>query len=317
MPVTLNEIDKIEILALQDNYIDLLSPDSNEIISRALPVKNNEVNTTILAEHGFAAVITVTKENTSRSMLFDFGFSEKGAAFNAEAMDIDLSVIEATAISHGHLDHVGGMVELMKMVGKKNIDLVLHPEAFRDPRFLKVSEEKKLKFLSFKREKPGLAGLHIVEAAEPYPMLDGNIVFLGSIPRETEYEHGAPNLYYSDKGNVKPDDFADDTSLIAHLKGKGLIIISGCAHAGIINTIRYAQKVSGISTVFAVYGGFHLAGKHMATVVEKTTTDLQKINPEYIIPGHCTGHNAIGRIEQTMPEKLIINMAGTRITFTA
>jgi 7,8-dihydropterin-6-yl-methyl-4-(beta-D-ribofuranosyl)aminobenzene 5'-phosphate synthase len=317
MPVMLHEIDRIEILALQDNYIDLLSPDSDEIITRALPVKNNEVNTTIIAEHGFASVITVTKGNTSKSMIFDFGFSDTGAAFNARAMDIDLSVIDATAISHGHLDHVGGMIELMKMVGKKNIDLVLHPEAFRDPRFLKVSEEKKLKFLSFKREKPALAGLHIVEAAEPYPMLDGDILFLGSIPRETEFEHGAPNLYYSDKGDIKQDDFADDTSIIAHLKGKGLIVISGCAHSGIINTIRYAQKVSGINTVYVVYGGFHLAGKNMETVVEKTIRALQEINPVYIVPGHCTGRYAINSIEKTMPQKLIINMAGTRLTFSA
>ena len=317
MPVTMNEIDKIEILALQDNYIDLLSQDSNDIISRALPVKDNEVKTTIIAEHGFAAVITVARDSQSRSMLFDFGFSEMGAVLNARAMDIDLSVIEATAISHGHLDHVGGMVELMKMVGKKNIDLVLHPEAFRDPRLLKVSEEKKLKFLSFKREKPELAGLNVIEAADPYPMLDNNILFLGSIPRTTEYEKGAPNLYYSDKGEVKPDDFADDTSLVAHLKGKGLVVISGCAHSGIINTVKYAQKVTGIDTVFAVYGGFHLAGNNMETVVEKTTYALQEIDPVYIITGHCTGRDAIASIEKAMPEKLIVNMSGTKTTLGA
>ena len=317
MPVTLNEIDKIEILALQDNYIDLLSQDSNDIIARALPVKDQEVKTTILAEHGFAAVITTTKGNTSKSMIFDFGFSETGAAQNAKAMDLDLSAIEATAISHGHLDHVGGMVELMKLVGKKKIDLILHPQAFRDPRYLKVSEEIKLKFLSFKRDKPQLAGLHIVEAADPYPLLGGDIVFLGSIPRETEYEKGAPNLYFSDKGQVIPDDFADDTSIIAHIKGKGIIVISGCAHSGIINTVRYAQKVSGVDTVFAVYGGFHLAGKNMEKVVEQTISALKEIDPEYIIPGHCTGRDAISSIEKIMPEKLIVNMSGTKITLKA
>ena len=317
MPVTLNEIDKIEILALQDNCIDLLAQDSNDTVTRALPVKDMEIRTSILAEHGFASVITATKGSKSRSIIFDFGFSEIGAALNAQAMDLDLSVIEATAISHGHLDHVGGMVELMKMVGKKNIDLVLHPEAFRNPRYLKVSDTVKLTFLAFTRRKAELAGFNIVEAADPYPMLDGDLVFLGSIPRETEYEKGAPSLYYGDKGEAKPDDFADDTSLIANLKGKGLVVISGCAHSGIINTVRYAQKVSGIDTVFAVYGGFHLAGKNMEAVVEQTTSGLQEIDPEYIIPVHCTGREAIASIEKTMPEKLIINMAGTKITLSA
>ena len=317
MPVTLNEIDKIEILTLQDNYIDLLSGDSNDIITRALPIKDNEVKTTIIAEHGFASIITVTKDNKSKSMIFDFGFSETGAAFNAKAMDLDLSRIETTAISHGHLDHVGGMVELMKLVGKKNVDLVLHPQAFRNPRFLKVSETINRKFLSFTRDKVEAAGLHIVEAAEPYPLLDGNIVFLGSIPRETDFEHGAPNLFYSDKGEVKLDDFADDTSLIANLKGKGLVIISGCAHSGIINTVRYSKKVSGIDTVYSIYGGFHLSGTNMDAVVEKTITELQKINPTYIIPIHCSGREAIASIEDKMPEKLIINMSGTKLTFCA
>jgi 7,8-dihydropterin-6-yl-methyl-4-(beta-D-ribofuranosyl)aminobenzene 5'-phosphate synthase len=316
MPVTPNEIDKIEILALQDNYIDLLAQDSNDIVTRALPVKDGEVKTTILAEHGFASIITVTKGGRSRSILFDFGFSETGAALNAQAMDLDLSVIEATAISHGHLDHVGGMVELMKMVGKKNVDLVLHPEAFRNPRYLKVSEEIKHKFLSFTREKAELAGLNVVEAADPYPMLDGDIVFLGSIPRETEYEKGAPNLYFGSGGEIKRDDFADDTSLVADLKGKGLVVISGCAHSGIINTVRHAQRTTGVDTVFAVYGGFHLAGKNMEAVVEHTVAALQEIDPEYIVPVHCTGRAAITSIEKLMPEKLLINMAGTRITFS-
>jgi 7,8-dihydropterin-6-yl-methyl-4-(beta-D-ribofuranosyl)aminobenzene 5'-phosphate synthase len=317
MQVTPNEIDKIEILALQDNYIDLLAQDSSDIITRALPVKDREVKTSILAEHGFASIITVTKGHTSRSIIFDFGFSETGAALNAQAMDLDLSAIEATAISHGHLDHVGGMVELMKMVGKKNVDLVLHPEAFRNPRYLKVSDEIKHKFLAFTREKAESAGLTIVEAADPFPMLDGDIVFLGGIPRVTEYEKGAPNLYYGDHGEVKQDDFADDTSIIAHLKGKGLVVISGCAHSGIINTVRYAQKVSGVDTVFAVYGGFHLSGKNMETVIEKTTSALQEIDPEYIIPVHCTGREATASIERAMPEKLIINMSGTKLTFSA
>jgi len=314
---TLNEIDKVEILALQDNYIDLLAMDSNEIVDRALPAKDMEVKNSYLAEHGFSSIITVTKGNKSGSIIFDFGFSEMGAAFNAQAMDLDLSVIEETAISHGHLDHVGGMVELMKMVGKKNIDLVLHPEAFRNPRYLKTSDTVLLKFLPFTREKTKLAGLNVVESADPYPMLGGDIVFLGRIPRETEYEKGASNLYYNDGDEVKLDDFPDDTSIILNVRGKGLVVISGCAHSGIINTVRYAQKVSGVDTVFVVYGGFHLSGKNMGEIIEKTTSALREIDPRWIVPIHCSGREAVASIEKAMPEKLIINMSGTRLTFSA
>lgn len=317
MDVILNEIDQIEILALQDNYIDLLAQDSNDIITRALPVKDNEVKTSIIAEHGFSSIVKTTSDGQSRSAIFDFGFSKDGAAINAKAMGVDLSEIEQTAISHGHLDHVGGMGELMKMVGKKDMDLIMHPAAFRDPRYLKVSDDTQYRFLPFRRKDVEDANLTIVEAPEPYSMLHGNLIFLGGIPRLTDYEKGAPNLYYGDDGQIIQDDFVDDTSLVANLKGKGLVIISGCAHSGIINTVKYAQKITGVKKVHAVYGGFHLSGKGMEQVIEKTTSALQEINPEYIIPVHCTGRAAVSNIEKRMPEKLIINMAGTSIKLGA
>lgn len=314
MPVVINEVDQIEILALQDNYVDLLSQDSNETINRALPIKDKEVKTSIFAEHGFSSVITTTKENISRSMIFDFGFSETGAALNATAMDIDLSGIEETAISHGHLDHVGGMVNLMKLVGKDNIDLVLHPEAFRDPRFLKTSEGM-FKFLSFTIEKTKLAGLNVVKTSQPYPLLGSNLLFLGTIPRETEFEKGDPKLFYSEDGVIKPDDFSDDTSVIANLKGKGLVVISGCAHSGMINTIIYAKKVTGVDKVYAIYGGLHLEGKGMEEIIEKTVTALKEFAPKYVVLGHCTGMNAISAMKKVLSDSVIMNMAGTKITF--
>ena len=94
-------------------------------------------------------------------------------------------------------------------------------------------------------------------------------------------------------------------------------MISGCAHSGIINTVRHAQKVSGVDSVYAIYGGFHLSGRNMGAVIEQTTSALQEIDPEYIVPVHCTGREAIASIEKAMPGKSIINMSGTKFTFSA
>jgi len=317
MNITINEVDKFEILTLQDNYIDLVSGDNTEVVLRAMPLKDMEIKNSILAEHGFSCVVTVTKGNDVRSMLFDFGFSAHGAAFNADALSVDLSTIEASALSHGHLDHIGGLAELMKRVGKKGIELVVHPEAFRNPRYLKAGEGLKVKFPSFTREKAEEAGVKLVETERPYPFLGGNILFLGGIPRVTDFERGAPNLYYQKNGEERWDDVADDSSIVTNVKGKGLVVISGCAHSGIINTVKYAKHISGVDKVFAVMGGFHLTGPGMAPVIEPTVQGLKEIDPTYVVPTHCTGRNAIMQIEKEMPDRFILNMAGTKMTFSA
>lgn len=146
MTIAINEIDKVEILTLQDNYVDLISRDNTEMLQRATPTKDMEVQNSILAEHGFSSMVTVTKGDKARSILFDFGFSSHGAALNADALSVDLSIIEAAVLSHGHLDHVGGLAELVERTGRKGIKIVLHPQAFRNPRYLKITENSKINF---------------------------------------------------------------------------------------------------------------------------------------------------------------------------
>lgn len=313
----INAVDKVEILTLQDNYIDLVSRDNSEVILRAMPVKDGELSNSILAEHGFSSILTVTRGDASRSILFDFGFSARGAAFNADALGVDLTNIEAAALSHGHMDHVGGLSELMQRVAKKGIDLVLHPAAFRSPRFHKFAGNMRIKLPSFSREKAEKAGMHLVETEEPYPLLDGDILYLGGIPRLTDFERVTADMVYEENGEEKWDEIPEDSSIIAYVDGKGLVVLSGCAHSGIINTVNYAKEISGISDVFVVMGGFHLSGADMAAVIEPTIRGLKEIDPAYVVPTHCTGREAVMQIEKAMPDRFILNMAGTRLTFSA
>jgi 7,8-dihydropterin-6-yl-methyl-4-(beta-D-ribofuranosyl)aminobenzene 5'-phosphate synthase len=310
MNIIINEVDKVEILTLQDNYIDLLAKDNAEIVQRARLKRHGS----ILAEHGFSALVTVTTGKESHSILFDFGFSEHGAAHNADLLDADLTNVRTMALSHGHFDHFGGLQQLSERMGKQGRELVVHPAVFRNPRYIKSPQGTKRYLPSFTREKVQNMGISVIETQEPYPLLDGNFLFLGEIPRHTEFEKGMLSAHYEEDGKEKRDSLEDDTAIVAHVKGKGLVIVSGCAHSGIINTVEYARKLTGIDTVFAVMGGFHLPN---SDVIQPTTDALKAIDPEYIVPAHCTGRKAVMHMEKEMPEKFLLNMAGTKLTFSA
>lgn len=311
------EVDRVEILTLQDNYIDIVAKDNSDIIQRAIPLKGLEVSNSILAEHGFSALVTITRKDQSRCLLFDFGFSADGAARNAEALNADLSAAEVLVLSHGHLDHVGGIEKLTDLMGKSSVDLVLHPWAFVNPRFLKITDEFKVYFPAFTKEKAAACGVNIIESEEPYPLLDGQALFLGQIPRVTPFEKGASDLCCEVDGDEIPDPFYDDTGVAFNVRGKGLVVLSGCAHAGIVNTVKHARTVTGIDDVHAVMGGFHLSGADFDSVVTPTTENLKAIDPDYIVPTHCTGRSVSIYIEKEMPEQFILNMSGTKLTFAA
>ncbi|MGC9324807.1 MAG: MBL fold metallo-hydrolase [Desulfomonilia bacterium] len=315
----LNEVDKVEILTLQDNYIDITAMDNTDVISRAAPLEGMEIKKSILAEHGFSALVTVTTGEKKHSVLFDFGFSEDGAARNAAALGADLGSVEAMALSHGHSDHTGALQKFVGMLPKDpgSIEFVVHPSAFAKPRYLKFSEELKVYFPEFSRDTVNSLGLKLVETEDPYPLLGGDVLFLGQVPRDTEFEKGFPIAHFVVQGQEKWDPIEDDTALVVNVKGKGLVVLTGCAHAGIVNTVRRAISVTGVDKVFAVMGGFHLSGPFFEPIIDQTTEELKKMDPEYVIPTHCTGRKAILHMEKEMPQQFILNMSGTKLSFSA
>ena len=314
--MALNELDRVEILSLQDNYIDITAVDDSDVVRRARNVRDGVICNSIQAEHGFSALVRLFREGRTRTLLFDFGFSEHGSAFNAEALDVDLSRVEALVLSHGHGDHTGGLKRLLEKIGRKGLDLVLHPGALKPDRYL-IRRGVKDRFPRLTREALEALGLRVVPTREPLPLLDGDALFLGEIPRTTVFEEGVPNAFFLRDGKETRDANEDDSSLVMRLRGKGLIVLSGCAHAGIINTVRHAVAVTGVGEVHAVMGGFHLSGPAFDPVIEPTVEEMVRIGPEYVIPCHCTGRKAIMRLEQAMPRQFILNMSGTTLTFHA
>jgi 7,8-dihydropterin-6-yl-methyl-4-(beta-D-ribofuranosyl)aminobenzene 5'-phosphate synthase len=317
MAKTLKEVDKVEILTLQDNYIDVAALDSTEVVQRAMPLKDGEIKNSILAEHGFSAVVSVTADNQARNVLFDFGFSEQGAAFNVDALGVDLAGIETLVLSHGHMDHFGGLKALVKKIGKQDLELVLHPGAFKKSRYVKISDELKIGLPSLTREMLQDAGVTAVESIQPRLLLDGGLLFLGQIPHKTDFEKGFPAMFYNDQGEEKWDPIEDDTAIVANVRGKGLVVLSGCAHAGIVNTVNYAREVTGVDNVYVVMGGFHLTGAAFEPIIAPTADALKALDPTYIVPTHCTGRKAVMHLEKEMPDKFLLNMSGTKMIFSA
>jgi 7,8-dihydropterin-6-yl-methyl-4-(beta-D-ribofuranosyl)aminobenzene 5'-phosphate synthase len=315
MAIRINEVDSLEVLTLQDNYIDMVAADGTEVVHRGAAKRGRGKGGSILAEHGFSALVTAKRGDSVRSILFDFGYSAHGAAYNAEVLGVDLSAAEALVLSHGHPDHLGGLSRLVEMVGKPGIEMVVHPGAFRKSRFARFGESR-MEFPPFTREQVAALGLTLVEAEEPYPLLDGDLLFLGSIPRTTDFEKGAPNLFYTEDGVERRDDIADDSSLAAIVRGRGLVVVSGCAHSGIVNTVRQARSVTGEKRVYAIMGGFHLSGKAMEAQVDPTVDALKEFDPIHVAPTHCTGRSATMKIEKAMPDRFLLNMAGTRMIFS-
>jgi len=316
--VKIPEVEKLVITVITDNYYDCLRP-NYKVAKRYFIIPG----TSIHSEHGLAYYIETVVDSKSHAFMFDYGLDFHGVSRNMELLDIDVRSLEALGLSHGHFDHYSNLVPILKYNRtkiRKGIPLYLGEEAFAR-RFVNypkgifdISGLSDLEQL--KRDEIETLGLvKIVEFKEPTPIVPG-AYFTGNIERVTEYEKGSPILFIKRGDKMELDLFMGEQSLIFNVKGKGLVVVSSCAHAGIVNTVKHAQKMTGIDKVHAVIGGFHLSGAK-PEIIQKTIADIKAIAPEYIVPMHCTGFEAVTAFQREMPNQFIINTAGTRYIFTA
>ncbi len=154
-----------------------------------------------------------------------------------------------------------------------------------------------------------------IKSEKTSPIADGLICTTGEVERKTAFEKGFSWAEAKIDGNWIIDPFRDDQGLVVKVKGKGLVVISGCAHAGIINTVQYAKKITGTDKVHAVLGGFHLTGRIFEPIIQPTIDEMKKIKPDHIVPMHCTGWKAINRFAEEMPEQFMLNTVGTTYVF--
>jgi 7,8-dihydropterin-6-yl-methyl-4-(beta-D-ribofuranosyl)aminobenzene 5'-phosphate synthase len=156
----------------------------------------------------------------------------------------------------------------------------------------------------------------VIDDRQPSSLLDGGLLLTGEIERTTEFERGLPVQQAFRDGEWQPDPLIhDDQALVAHLRGRGLVVITGCGHAGLINTLRHARKLTGVDRLYAVVGGFHLAGPVFEPQIQPTVEALRGFDPQVVVPTHCTGWRAIHALAAAFPEAFIPGSVGTRYVF--
>ncbi len=247
-------------------------------------------------------------ENSCR-ILFDAGVSANGVVENAKRMGVNLSEVSYVVLSHGHYDHFGGLSAVVKAVNRADLQIIAHEDMVK-PRATVNSKGELRQYPTFPDQKELTPG-EVINTVKPLLIASHLACVTGEIPRTVDFEKGLINNRIYNDGSWQPDPLIlDERALIFNVEGKGLVIISGCAHAGIINTIRYAQQITGTPKVYAVLGGFHLAGKEFEKRIEPTVNELRLINPELIVPSHCTGWRALNVMHQDLPTPLYVIALG-------
>ena len=310
--IVLPEVDEAKVKIVVDNSLDLLMAGTDTACRFPL-TPDSFASRLPIAEHGFSALIQVTMGERSGTVLFDTALTPKILLDNMDVLGIDVKTIQAIVLSHGHADHAMGLPGLVGRLGTRGLPLVLHPDARLERRIvLPNGNEIGLpapKLADYRRE-----NIEIIEEAGPSMLVDDMLLISGKVERITEFEKGFPGHQSKRNGRWEPDSFImDDQCAIINVRGKGLVIVSGCGHSGIINTIRHAQALTGVQTIYAVIGGFHLTGALFAPVIPPTVAALKKIEARYLMPGHCTGWSAIHQIAREMSEAFIPNSVGTTL----
>jgi 7,8-dihydropterin-6-yl-methyl-4-(beta-D-ribofuranosyl)aminobenzene 5'-phosphate synthase len=245
-----------------------------------------------LGEHGFAALV----EWDGGSLLFDTGHGET-LLHNAERMNRDLCQINRVVLSHGHYDHSGGLLPLLRASGGKEI--LAHPAIFL-PRYRVKDTGESIPIgiphpEELLRELGGMFNL-----CESFREIADGVFLTGEVPRKNGFELGDTGLFRDPAGNI-PDEAKDDQSLVI-ISDKGLVLLLGCCHAGLINTIDHARERTGIDKVYAMIGGTHL-GFCDQSRLDETVRALRKYRIEKICPGHCTGFAASARLMKEFPRQ--------------
>ena len=311
--------DSIQLITLADNYVNGFLASTQIARRPRLDAVSGEVpGRPMLAEFGWSVLVKISGRGRTHSILFDTGLGKEALLRNASILKVDLKEVEALIVSHGHPDHTAATPETLSAIGRDELPVILHPGALLKTVLMFPNGERSYAPYFLDEEELRNRGAKLEKSKKPTFLASETTLVTGEIPRHTDFEKGMPpNMHFRiiDGSPVHDPLIADDQGLVINLKDRGLVVISGCAHAGIINTVRYAQEVTGVDRVYAVVGGFHLSGDFFAPIIDKTVTEMKSISPKIVLPSHCTGIRALIKLADALPDAFIENSVGTTFQF--
>jgi 7,8-dihydropterin-6-yl-methyl-4-(beta-D-ribofuranosyl)aminobenzene 5'-phosphate synthase len=329
-------VDRLVMTNVVDNVYDVFAKGGK---LDAIAVQRSPLGRdgTLLAEHGLAYHLESVRGAERREVLLDFSLTERSLLNNYAVLKIDPSRADAMILSHGHMDHYGALPDLARLAqGKLKSGLTLYAGG-EDTFCHRVVATPSGTIDQGQLDHAGLEarGLKVVLARQP-TVVSGHAFTSGQIPRLTDFEkppaaarlmagpmdsacsvaHFGLTRVEAKPGELVADNFQGEHATAYHVKDRGLVVITSCGHAGVVNSVRQVQKATGIDKLHAVVGGFHLAPAP-DEIVAKTVEAFKAIDPDYIIPMHCTGLNTIMAVHAAMPRKLVMPSTGTRVIFGA
>ena len=278
-PVALEPVDEVVITTLVDNSYDGLMTDMGPARRAAMgrtprvpaaQFVQGETVPGMVAEHGFAALVTTRRGDRSHTLLFDTGVSPNGLADNIERLGLDTSAIEALVLSHGHFDHAGGFPGLARLRRRQGLPITVHPLVWTARR-VALPGVPAWELPALRRSSLEGEGFDIIERRQPSLLLDGSVLITGEVDRTTDFETGMPfHEAHGDRGWEPDPLILDDQALIVSVRGRGLVVLTGCGHAGAVNICRYALRLTSSSHLGGLFGGFHLTGAAFEPIIDPT-----------------------------------------------
>jgi len=330
MPV----VDVVTLQVLDDNATfgpflpDLVLP-GLKVVRHTGDAGNSAMSRNALqAEFGLSILATSQRAGATAKVLVDFGYSRETISNNLALLGIDLSNLDAAVLSHGHLDHYGGFPGFFGQNSSRKVPLYVGGEEAFCERVAMIGNPPLL-MGSLDRNALADAGFSVRISSTP-EVIKGQAFTSGTIPLVSFERAAIPTQMRPGKGCQKtgldpakskatqlPDDAEHELATCYVVKGLGLIVIASCSHRGVINSVRQAQKISGVDKVHAVVGGFHLVRPRTEDEARKTVAEFAVIDPTYIVPMHCTGDVFTQEALRVMPQKMVRSYVGTELIFSA
>jgi 7,8-dihydropterin-6-yl-methyl-4-(beta-D-ribofuranosyl)aminobenzene 5'-phosphate synthase len=325
--MTLEPVDRLEILILVDNATDTLSSTPAFVETESARMNRRGLRTMAskclcCAAHGLSCLVTAHRGGKSRTVLFDTGPEEYAFERNVTRLGADLGAVDGIVLSHGHWDHAGAMLLALGMIrgrnGGKAVPFYGHPGMFRS-RGVKLPNGT----VRPMEDVPSVAdlttfGADVVLATQPQALLDGMFYVSGEIPRVTPFERGYPGqVRLADDGKTwEPDEMlVDERFLAVNVADKGLVVFSACSHAGIVNVLTHARDSFPAVPLHAAMGGLHLSGTNEA-IIPQTVEGLRGFGLKTLAAGHCTGWRAMTALANAFGDKVLAPTAvGKTYTF--